>query len=325
MTYHGTFPSQSDQDDETDEDEDNNNSKSRQGPSNVDAFSVLETAMEGYEQESEYCPTQLLLLKRIRDRVAKKPKLYNVSVFTYCMDRIRFFGYPNNHVSERCPVPIDSDNRRSTALAQNLSFNVEHHCLTSFIYPVRGLQWVTFHYNLMPNVNKMSDLPGILKQLALEVIDGIPLDAGKIYTDGSKGETNTTGSGFLIELPGHVIKFLRRNAAHASVFRIEPIAIMCGLSFINNIRDLAVSEIWILTDNRSSIQHLSNWPSIGDSTSRSILHLFQQLSDQHPIHLQWVPFHVSLLGNEVAVDLAKVTTSNPVDPKTHMVLTSTEI
>ncbi|GFW12479.1 hypothetical protein TNCV_817321 [Trichonephila clavipes] len=57
---------------------------------------------------------------------------------------------------------------------------------------------------------------------------------------------------------------------------------MCGLSFINNIRDLAVSEIWILTDSRSSIQHLSNWPSIGDSTSRSILHLFQQLSDRHP-------------------------------------------
>ncbi|GFY36278.1 RNase H domain-containing protein [Trichonephila clavipes] len=36
----------------------------------------------------------------------------------------------------------------------------------------------------MPNVNKMSDLPE-LKQLALEVINGIPLDASKIYTDGS--------------------------------------------------------------------------------------------------------------------------------------------
>ncbi|GFV73415.1 hypothetical protein TNCV_3389311 [Trichonephila clavipes] len=24
------------------------------------------------------------------------------------------FGYPNNRVSERCPVPIDSDKRRST-------------------------------------------------------------------------------------------------------------------------------------------------------------------------------------------------------------------
>ncbi|GFX49090.1 RNase H domain-containing protein [Trichonephila clavipes] len=43
------------------------------------------------------------------------------------------------------------------------------------------------HYNLMPNVNKMSDHPELLKQLALEVIDGIPLDAAKIYTDGTFG------------------------------------------------------------------------------------------------------------------------------------------
>ncbi|GFV50027.1 RNase H domain-containing protein [Trichonephila clavipes] len=100
---------------------------------------------------------------------------------------------------------------------------------------------------------------------------------------------------------------------------------MWALSFINNIRDIAFSEIWILTDSRSSIQHLSNWPSIGDSTSRSILHLFQQLSDRHPIHLQWVPSHVGLLGNEVADDLVKAITSNPMDTEDHMVLTSTEI
>ncbi|GFW54672.1 hypothetical protein TNCV_787751 [Trichonephila clavipes] len=103
-----------------------------------------------------------------------------------------------------------------------------------------------------------------------------------IYTDGSKGETNTTGSGVLIELPGRVISFQRRNVDPASIFRTELIANICSLSFINNIRDLAVSEIWIMTDSQSSIQHLSNWPSIGDSTSRSILQLFQQLSDRHP-------------------------------------------
>ncbi|GFX91991.1 RNase H domain-containing protein [Trichonephila clavipes] len=96
---------------------------------------------------------------------------------------------------------------------------------------------------------------------------------------------------------------------------------MCGISFINNIRDLAFSEIWILADSQSSNQHLSNCPSISDSTSRSILHLFQQLSYRHPIHLQWVPSHVGLLGNEVADDLAKVAASNPVDPEDHMVLT----
>ncbi|GFU45165.1 hypothetical protein TNCV_4236071 [Trichonephila clavipes] len=58
-------------DDETDEDEDNDDESSK-GPSNADAFSALETAVEWYEQQSECCPTQLLLLKRVRDLAAKK-------------------------------------------------------------------------------------------------------------------------------------------------------------------------------------------------------------------------------------------------------------
>ncbi|GFV72417.1 hypothetical protein TNCV_638791 [Trichonephila clavipes] len=58
--------------DETEEDEDNNNNESSKGPSNANAFSVLETAVEWYEQQSRGCPTQLLLLKRIRYLAAKK-------------------------------------------------------------------------------------------------------------------------------------------------------------------------------------------------------------------------------------------------------------
>ncbi|GFV38598.1 uncharacterized protein TNCV_132371 [Trichonephila clavipes] len=58
-------------DDETDEDEDNNNESSK-GPSKNDAFSTLETAVEWYKQQSECCPTQPLLLKRIRYLAAKK-------------------------------------------------------------------------------------------------------------------------------------------------------------------------------------------------------------------------------------------------------------
>ncbi|GFU49964.1 uncharacterized protein TNCV_2362561 [Trichonephila clavipes] len=55
---------------ETDEDEDNNNESSK-GPSKACAFSALETAMEWFKQQSECCPTKLLLLKRIRDFSAK--------------------------------------------------------------------------------------------------------------------------------------------------------------------------------------------------------------------------------------------------------------
>ncbi|GFU53062.1 uncharacterized protein TNCV_3098461 [Trichonephila clavipes] len=95
-------------DDEADEDEVNSN-KSSKGPSNAGAFSALETAMEWYEQQSECCPTQLLLLKRIRGLYAKTRSVR----FHILRGSQSVFGYPNNRVSQRCPVPIDSDKRRS--------------------------------------------------------------------------------------------------------------------------------------------------------------------------------------------------------------------
>ncbi|GFX49986.1 RNase H domain-containing protein [Trichonephila clavipes] len=46
---------------------------------------------------------------------------------------------------------------------------------------------------------------------------------------------------------------------------------------------------------------------------------------RHPIHLQWVPSHARLPGNEVADDLAKAAASGPENRKAHMVRSSTEI
>ncbi|GFT23376.1 hypothetical protein TNCV_2016531 [Trichonephila clavipes] len=63
-------------DDETDENEDNNNNESSKGPSNADAFFT------------------------VRFHILHESHLV--------------FGYPNDRVSKRCPVPIDSDKRRST-------------------------------------------------------------------------------------------------------------------------------------------------------------------------------------------------------------------
>ncbi|GFV80302.1 uncharacterized protein TNCV_4957051 [Trichonephila clavipes] len=54
------------------EDENSNKKESSKGPSNADAFSVFETPMEWYEQQSECCLAQLLLLKRVRDLSAMK-------------------------------------------------------------------------------------------------------------------------------------------------------------------------------------------------------------------------------------------------------------
>ncbi|GFV46533.1 uncharacterized protein TNCV_3234201 [Trichonephila clavipes] len=116
-------------DDETDKDEDNNNNESSKGLSNADAFSALETAMEGYEQQSEfvlfsyYCSRESETLQRKNKGVQgyseklvivfhNKGKIatfctyfafssstfphmmtFNIRIvsgFIYCMDRIRF-------------------------------------------------------------------------------------------------------------------------------------------------------------------------------------------------------------------------------------------
>ncbi|GFV22835.1 uncharacterized protein TNCV_4962501 [Trichonephila clavipes] len=124
-------------DDETDEDEYNNNNEKSKDPSNADAFSVLERQLWSGTSSSSgvCCPTQLLLLKRVRDLVGKNKLLIStikiklrhfapillflqihiphvtifnirlVSGFIYCMDRIRFsvirtIAYPNGVQSQ---------------------------------------------------------------------------------------------------------------------------------------------------------------------------------------------------------------------------------
>ncbi|GFV07229.1 uncharacterized protein TNCV_1312271 [Trichonephila clavipes] len=124
-------------DDETDEDEDSNNNKeSSKSLSNADAFSALETAMEWYEEQSKGCPTQLLLLKRVRDLAAKKRRCTMVlrkisDYFPPIKVKLRHFAPILLFLHVRFPyvmifnlirfsvirtvsVPIDSDKLRST-------------------------------------------------------------------------------------------------------------------------------------------------------------------------------------------------------------------
>ncbi|GFT60495.1 hypothetical protein TNCV_1966061 [Trichonephila clavipes] len=77
-------------DDETDEEEDNN--ESSKGPSNADAFS-----------NQSPCGEKMKVYNNVHVIIFN---IRIVSGFICCMDLIR--------LSERCPVPIDSDKRRST-------------------------------------------------------------------------------------------------------------------------------------------------------------------------------------------------------------------
>ncbi|GFX58163.1 uncharacterized protein TNCV_4049211 [Trichonephila clavipes] len=127
-----------------------------------------------------------------------------------------------------------------------------------------------FHFDLKSTAKNQTHLDVHLKQLALEIISSIPKYAVQVYTDCSGTETHT-GSG------------------------LDAI-----LSY-----DINFGEFWILSDSRSALQQLSNWSSAVDETSICILLKLKKISQNHDAHLQWIPSHVNVSGNELADSLAK--------------------
>ncbi|XP_054711316.1 uncharacterized protein LOC129220907 [Uloborus diversus] len=182
-----------------------------------------------------------------------------------------------------------------------ISKSVEQSYLRPCVSPIVGLPGAHFHTELMSVTNKHTDAPDYLRQLALEVIDGIPSDAILIYTDGSKDELNNTGSGVFIESLS--VQLSRRNPDNCSVFRSELIAINEGLNTI--LHDTKYGDIWILTDSRSSIQYLQNWSSVCDLVGIQIITHLKNLTKGKEVHFQWIPSHVNIHGNEAADILAK--------------------
>ncbi|GBM34056.1 hypothetical protein AVEN_162233-1 [Araneus ventricosus] len=85
------------------------------------------------------------------------------------------------------------------------------------------------------------------------------------------------------------------------------------------------NEIWILTDSRSSIQHFANWHRVRDNTGMNILNKLKSLSASYRIHLQLIPSHVNIQGNEIADALAKAGSDDasvPSAPLTYLKLFS---
>ncbi|GBO03326.1 hypothetical protein AVEN_79149-1 [Araneus ventricosus] len=72
-----------------------------------------------------------------------------------------------------------------------------------------------------------------------------------------------------------------------------------------------VLRLRLRSDSRSSIQHLKDWNNVGDRTGISILKLLRHIGVDHEVHLQWIPSHVDIYGNEVADDLEKQGTAEP--------------
>ncbi|GBM94352.1 hypothetical protein AVEN_3944-1 [Araneus ventricosus] len=89
-----------------------------------------------------------------------------------------------------------------------------------------------------------------------------------------------------------------RNPDNCSVFRSELLAIREALHFEN-------SDIYILTDSKSSIQYLKNWPEIREKTGQEVISKIATLSQKSRVCFQWIPSHVGVFGNEEADVLAK--------------------
>ncbi|XP_054720930.1 uncharacterized protein LOC129230551 [Uloborus diversus] len=159
----------------------------------------------------------------------------------------------NKKLKKNSPLSLaDSDNL--------IPKNVIQHSLKQNINPSIGLNRVYFHTDFPSQVNKKSDAPAYLKQLALEVINNIPEDSIIMYKDGSQDERNCSGSGVYILFQGCATKLSRRNPDFCSVFKSELIAIDEGLGSI--LSSPGSSAVWILSDSRSSIQYLSNWHKV---------------------------------------------------------------
>ncbi|GFW40748.1 RNase H domain-containing protein [Trichonephila clavipes] len=92
----------------------------------------------------------------------------------------------------------------------------------------------------------------------------IPDDAFLIYTDGSRNEHFRSGSGICIKSQNYSNHAKLRNSDGCSVFRSELNAVDTGLQ--EALSFPGTNSIWILSDSRSAIQHLSNCHKVGGYT-----------------------------------------------------------
>ncbi|GBN94475.1 hypothetical protein AVEN_144505-1 [Araneus ventricosus] len=106
----------------------------------------------------------------------------------------------------------------------------------------------------------------------------------------------------LSKLPCHSSEKCCGSPDNCSVSRSELLAMREALDFALRSE---TSDTYILTDSKSSIQYLKNWPKISEKTGQEIVSKIVSLSQKIRVCIQWIPSHVGVFGNEVADLLAK--------------------
>ena len=178
--------------------------------------------------------------------------------------------------------------------------------------PWTALQMPIISTSLLdPKIDKSAD-PNILRITALETIESYGQDKITIYTDGSafKG-TVFAGYGVLLKFPDGSTSTISSSCGNnCSNFEAEIAAIHCAIQQTMTLFDdksQPPCDIVIFTDSKSTLQSLE---SPHDKVSNDIICLtkvIQAMLTSYSInlHLQWIPGHSNIIGNDTADMLAK--------------------
>ena len=154
------------------------------------------------------------------------------------------------------------------------------------------------------------------------MISNIPKDSTIIYTDGSTLNTSQSGSGAHMLLPGRIINSSWRNPNGSSNYKAELIAIEKSLQ-VYNTSNCKSKHLFILSDSQSAIQAIQKCFNSLDHNLQRIAAEIDKIPSHVKLHLNWLPSHVGITGNEIADQLAKQGTSKQLDEQ-HEPLTASE-
>ncbi|XP_030839764.1 uncharacterized protein LOC115923421 [Strongylocentrotus purpuratus] len=157
-------------------------------------------------------------------------------------------------------------------------------------------------------VNKHEN-PSYLRQRSLELISTKWPIQLHIYTDGSKVPSfGISSASFYV--PAFSFQQAKRLADHTSSFRAELAAIVLALNWLENIN--VYVGIVIFCDSVSALLAIKDEKDITFVTE--IITLSTKLSYQGKhIHLEWIPSHCGVHGNEMADFYAKSALQNNIE------------